>query len=191
MGFTNDVTAQSRSATTTRKAPYAGRRLNRWQCRRPDLRAGDLGGVGTCRVTSCAGTAIARGQTPAGVHCHCRAPGRPEPLSMERPPRSVGPATPPSDAESPQTTTAVAAHGPERQRQTVARRSRWGPRRDRLQQWHPHGCGGMLSISGMAAFSVGSRTWRPSTRQFRTQASAARHGFAGRPRTGSLCTYAG
>ena len=34
------------------------------------------------------------------------------------PPRSVGPATLPSDAGSPQTTTAGAVHGPEQQKQT-------------------------------------------------------------------------
>jgi hypothetical protein len=49
------------------------------------------------------------------------------------PPRSVGPATLPSDAWSPQTTTAVAVHGPEQQKQTADRRSRWEPRS--LQCW--------------------------------------------------------
>jgi hypothetical protein len=41
---------------------------------------------------------------------------------------------------------------------------RWSqcePRRDQLQQSHPHGCAGMSSSAGMAVFGVGSCTYPP------------------------------
>ena len=72
------------------------------------------------------------------------------------PPRSVGPATPPSDAGSPQTTAAAAVRGPQQEMQTGTRRSGSEPRRDQSQQSPPHGCAGMSSSSGMAVLGVGS-----------------------------------
>src|SRR3977135_3428147 len=53
------------------------------------------------------------------------------------PPRSAGPATPPSDAGSPQTTTAAAVRGPQQEMQTGTRRSGSEPRTDQSQEFPP------------------------------------------------------
>src|SRR4051812_21431322 len=89
---------------------------------------------------------------------HCRAPNTSAPYSTGRPVRSVGPATPLSDSELPQTTAAVAVHGPAQERQTDARRSRLEPRRDQLLQWPPRDCAEMSSRSAMAVLGVASCT---------------------------------
>ena len=70
------------------------------------------------------------------------------------PQRSVGPANPPSDAGSPQTTAAAAVRGPQQEMQTGTRRSGSEPRRDQWQQSPPRGCAGMSSSSGMAVLGV-------------------------------------
>ena len=102
---------------------------------------------------------------PARMRHHCRAPNRPAPCSTGTPVRSAGPATPPSDSGLPQTTAAVAVHGPALEKQTGARRSGLGPRRDQSPRWPPSDCAGMSATSGMAVLGVGSCTWRPSTRR--------------------------
>src|SRR5262249_27291923 len=48
---------------------------------------------------------------PARRHDHCRVPNKWAPCSTGMPLRSVDPATPPRDCESPQTTAAAAVHG--------------------------------------------------------------------------------
>src|SRR5262249_19338680 len=55
---------------------------------------------------------------PARRHDHCRAPNRWAPCSTGMPPRSVEPATPPTDCGLPQTTAVAAVHDPEQERQT-------------------------------------------------------------------------
>jgi hypothetical protein len=128
---------------------------------------------------------------PARRHDHCRAPNRWAPCSTGMPLPSVEPATPPTDCGSPQTTAAVAVHGPQQERQTAARRSGLEPRTDRSPQWRPHGCAGMSASSAMAVHSARSCTSKLWTLRLRIRASAARHGSAEHPTMGSPCSFDG